>query len=172
MNEQKTVEKNTYPTRRAAKRLIIKITTIATIIFILLHFVIFISINHGNNMYPSLRDGDLCFSYLRGEYSVNKIVAYKENGITRYGRIVATAGHEVDITNEGLTVDGSLQYEKVVYPTTKDGTTVTLPYTVPEGSVFILNDYREDVSDSRTCGSYQLSELKGTVVLVLRRREF
>ena len=47
---------------------------------------------------------------------------------------------------------------------------MTFPYTVPEGTVFVLNDYRDDIQDSRVYGSIPMKQTRGKIVLVLRRR--
>lgn len=38
------------------------------------------------------------------------------------------------------------------YPVTADGSAVSFPYRVPKDCVFVLNDYRPNLSDSRTYG--------------------
>ena len=48
--------------------------------------------------------------------------------------------------------------------------TITYPYEVPEGSIFVLGDYRTDANDSRTYGAIPASCIKGKVLTILRRR--
>ena len=46
-------------------------------------------------------------------------------------------------------------------------------YTVPEGTVYILNDYRtEGTTDSRDLGAVPKTALKGKIFIMLRRRGF
>lgn len=46
-------------------------------------------------------------------------------------------------------------------------------YTVPEGTVYILNDYRtEGTTDSRDFGAVPKTALKGKIFIMLRRRGF
>lgn len=46
-------------------------------------------------------------------------------------------------------------------------------YTVPEGTVYILNDYRtEGATDSRDFGAVPKTALKGKIFIMLRRRGF
>lgn len=157
---------------KAALSLLFKIITIGTFMWALTHYVLCLHVNHEYNMYPAVHDGDLCISYRLSHYSAGNMVLYRANGITRIGRIVSPEGHTINITNQGVLIDDSLQAEKVVYPTTEKGTTIPLPYEVEEGRYFLMNDYREDVSDSRTLGTIQKEDLLGTVVLVIRRRDF
>lgn len=43
--------------------------------------------------------------------------------------------------------------------------------TVPEGSVFILGDYRTHAKDSREFGPISIENVKAKVITILRRRE-
>ena len=151
------------------RNFILKVLLIIAVGYILCTKVFYISINHENNMYPAIRDGDLCIALRFVTPENGSVVAYNTEEGVKYGRIVSTGGHTVNITNEGLLVDDSLQYEYVVYPTTEEGVEVEMPYNVGEGSYFILNDYRSDTKDSRLYGSLK-EEVIGKVVLVIRRR--
>ncbi len=147
----------------------IVLITAAIIIF---RYVFCVTLYHGNAMYPSIKDGDLCVAFRPGNISMGNVVIYKENGKKKVGRIAATEGHEVNVTDDGFMIDGSPQYQNVLYETTAEGVTVSLPMQVVKDSFFILNDYREDASDSRTHGLYKDSDIQGNVVLVLRGRGF
>ena len=157
-------------TKRELLRLLLKLGIIAAAVAIAWIFLVGAYVNYGNNMYPAIRDGDLCIVWRPGAPRVGDVVSYKQDGVRRFGRVVATPGHVVDITNEGLLVDGSVQYEEVVYATTAEFATVRLPMKLEEGEVFILNDFREDFSDSRQAGAYPIDELDGRVIAILRRR--
>ncbi|MCR5102874.1 MAG: signal peptidase I [Eubacterium sp.] len=148
----------------------VKIITTALIVWIILHFVAGVYVNHSNTSYPMIKDGDLCITYKLAAPLENEVVAYEVNGKTCFGRAVAFAGDVVAIGDEGLTINGYGLYEDTVYPTTAEGASINFPYTVPDGTVFVLNDYRSDASDSRIYGGIDKSQLKGKVVLVVRRR--
>ena len=56
-----------------------------------------------------------------------------------------------------------------MYPTyAKDE--VKYPYTVPEGMVFILGDYRTQAVDSRDFGAVEQKDVQAKVITILRRR--
>ncbi|MDO4307322.1 MAG: signal peptidase I [Eubacteriales bacterium] len=129
-----------------------------------------IYVNHGNSAYPMIKDGDLCITYRLGDFREGEEIAYEHEGEIRFGRIAAMAGDVVEIENDVITVNGYNLLEDVVYPTTEKGSQITYPYTVPENSVFVLNDYRPDVSDSRSFGAILLENTNGKVVFVMRRR--
>ncbi len=61
--------------------------------------------------------------------------------------------------------------DRTVYPTSPEGSAISYPYTVPEQCVFVLNDFRSDLSDSRTTGGIPLENIKGAVVFTMRVRE-
>lgn len=146
----------------------------AVILWVLLTFVFGITVLRGNYMFPALRDGDLVITYKLQKPLSSQVVAYKIDKTTRIGRIVAMSGDVVEITESGeLIVNGSRISEEIFYATSPKGSAVTYPYTVPDESVFVLNDYRtlED-PDSRIMGAIKNSDLKGVVSFVLRRRGF
>ena len=153
-----------------ALEFLIKIVITALVVAALLVFVIGIHVNHGNSSYPMIKDGDLVITYKLGEVQNGQEIAYKKDGKIRFGRIVAREGDTVQITDEYLTVNGYGVVEDVVYPTTAERATISFPYIVPQGAVFVLNDYRPDAGDSRTYGAIPLSDVEGEVVLILRRR--
>lgn len=155
-------------------RFLVKILMIAAVICGLLKFVFGITINYGNQMYPAIKDGDLVITYKLEQLSSNDVVLYEHNGETRLGRIVGWPGYTIDITERSiLLVDGAQPSEEIFYPTgiaEKNG--IKLPYVVPEGSLFLLNDYRSETDDSREYGAIPLTSIHGKVMFVIRRRGF
>ena len=147
----------------------IKIGITAIVIAVLLTFICGVYVNHSNSAYPMLKDGDLCITYKLANLTKGDEIAYIKDGKIRFGRIVAMPGDKVDVSEEALTVNGLGVYEDTVYPTTSEGSAIEYPYLVSVDTVFVLNDYRDDITDSRTYGSIPLSDTKGKVVLVLRR---
>lgn len=161
-------------TKRLAINLMIKIAAIALAVWLVLAFVIGITINYGNNMHPAVNDGDLVITLKLQRPYLNAAVLYRHDGKTRTGRVVGLPGNVIDISGKGeLLVNGAIASEDVYYPTKKaENSKVTYPYTVEEGKAFILNDYREDTDDSRAFGAVDLSEIDGPLILSLRRRGF
>ena len=148
----------------------IKIAITAAVVVILLVFVVGVHVNHGNASYPMIKDGDLVITYKLGKPDLGEEIAYRHDGELRFGRIVAKAGDEVEITDQCLKVNGYNVVEDVVYPTTAEGAVITFPYIVPEGAVFVLNDFRSDPEDSRTYGAIPRSDIEGEVIFIMRRR--
>ena len=116
----------------------------------------------GSSMFPAVKDGDLLICYrLQKTYAKNDVVVYTQGGKLRVGRIL---GREGD-----LVVNGAVQSGEILYPTyAKDA--LEYPYTVPEGCVFVLGDYRTQSEDSRDFGPVPLEDVQAKVITLLRRR--
>lgn len=144
----------------------ILVTCIALVL--LNKFVVTATIYYDNNMFPSIKDGDLVvIEKFDKEVQLSDVVIY--NG--RLYRVIAKAGQEVDISKEGiLTVNGMQPAESTNSLTNKGEK--EYPIKVPEGEIFVLNDYREDESDSREFGTIKESDIEGKVFFVIRRRGF
>lgn len=125
----------------------------------------------GTGMYPALEDGDLVLVYrLQGSYSRRDVIAYEVNGVRYFGRIVASGGDEVTITENGsLLINSQLESGEILFPTnTPDGGIFT--QVIPAGHVWVMGDYRPQAQDSREFGPIPLSDVEGKVITLLRRR--
>lgn len=168
-------EKKKKRFQRRLKELIIK--TLVLIVGIILLLTVFFSVhvNHGNDMYPSIRDGDLVITYrLVNTYMADHVFEYKVDGQRYYGRIVGVAGDRIEFDGNGYyKINGNVPYEDQFYETMADNSSgIKYPYVVPEDSVFILSDYRIQSEDSRVFGAIPIKDLVGEVVLQFRRRGF
>ena len=161
-------------TKQLVIGLLIKIAVIVLVVWGVFTFVLGITIHYGNNMHPMVRDGDLVITLRLQKPYINAAVMYGHDGKTTVGRVIAMEGSVVDISdNGGITVNGNTPTEEVFYPTyPANGSEIQYPYTVPQGKVFILNDFREDTNDSRSFGAVDTGELQGTLLLTMRRRGF
>lgn len=151
---------------------LVKLATVALVGWVLIGVVFGVAVMEGEGMYPRIRDGDLMVFYrLQQDYAIGDVVTFVRDGVRHTGRIVAQAGDTVDLSDEGeLLVNGSVQDEEIFYPTEAAGETIELPCVVPEGSVFLLGDFRTNAVDSRSYGPVGMSELDGKVLTILRRR--
>ena len=111
----------------------------------------------GHSMVPTLQDGDrllVVSSLLSGEYQYGDIVILRKpsfgmNPIVK--RVIATEGQTVDIdfSAGAVYVDGLLLNEPYINALTTRAEGTEFPLTVPEGSVFVMGDNRNESSDSR-----------------------
>ena len=157
---------------KVLRNLLIKIAAVVLILWLALTFVFGVFRLSGNNMYPMLKDGDLCVTYRLEEYHSNDVVAYQIDGRIHFGRIIARAGDTVDGDEQGVLINGMYPSEEIFYPTQMLGTCLDLPDILEEGQFLILNDYREDLSDSRTYGMIDEDDLEGKIIFIFRRRGF
>ena len=155
-------------------RFLIKTAVIAASAIMVFSFVFGVDIYHGNEMHPSLKDGDLVLTYKLGKYNLGDVVRYKdpETGSMHFSRIVGLPGYLIDITEIGeLKTNGYVANEEVYYKTEQHSdSAVSFPLTVSDSSYFLLDDYRTIGQDSRDFG--EVKDLDGKVVYIVRRRGF
>lgn len=149
------------------------------LIFVVLLAVIFLFIFgicrcSDNMMSPAFKDGDLVVYYrLQKEYQPSDTVVLEKDGETQVRRIIAKAGDEVDMTEDGLKINGYLQQENEIYTETLPYTEgISFPITIGEDEYFVLGDNRTNAKDSRIYGTVKKGEIKGMVITLLRRRGF
>ena len=159
---------------RAFIALLIKLAVIAALGWALLTYVIDIHVVHSNDMYPSVRDGDLIITYRLREPGRGEVVCYYADGAEHVGRIVGLEGDVIGMDEDGrYTINEGIPLETIYYDTKPDpDAEISYPYTVPAGSMFVLNDLRDNTSDSRRYGAILLDDCDGSAALLLRRRSW
>lgn len=146
------------------------IAVMALLILIVFSRIFLITVANGTDMYPAILDGDIVLGYrLDKEYLKNDVVVCEVDGEKRISRVVAREGDRVDITEDGtLFVNGTEQTGEIAFPT--EPGKQKYPYTVPEGCVYLLGDYRTNTTDSRDYGPVEVEKVKAKVVSIFRRR--
>ena len=154
--------------------LLLKIVAIAAAFVVVFTFVFGVLRYSENAMLPAVKDGDLVFYYrVEKEYTASDLVVLRYQGHEQVRRVVATAGDVVDITEEGLMINGALQQEHEIYEQTQRyDTGVEFPMELKEGQIFVLGDSRENASDSRVYGAVDVHDTLGKVMTIVRRRGF
>lgn len=169
-----TIRKRRYSTeiKEGYIRLFWRIVLIVAVGWLLFTQVFLIGQAPDNEMFPAVEAGDLLIGY-RLEQNLEKedVVVYEVDGKTYVGRILGCETDVITMDDTGtLFVNGTAQTGEIAFPTyAKEG--ITYPYTVPEGSVFILGDYRTHAKDSREFGPISIENVKAKVITILRRRE-
>ena len=155
--------------RRLALSLLTRLAAAAAALTVLLGVVLLVTQAEGQDMFPAVKDGDLLIAYrLQRRWAQDDLVLYRQEGVLRLGRVAAVGGDVVMLEEDGtLRVNGTLHGETLLrYPQAKAETS----YTVPEGCLFILNDYRTHGRDSRHFGAVPQQDAAGKVITLLRRR--
>lgn len=86
-------------------------------------------------------------------------------------RVVATEGQTVDFSGGVLYIDGIAQTESYARGEsrplkTAGNVTLSYPYTIPQGEVWVMGDNRENSSDSRYFGPIDEDVIFGKALLV------
>lgn len=157
--------------RRGYVELLLRLCVIALAVWILLSHVFLLTRCQGIGMFPAVKDGDLIIAYrLEQDYERNDVVVCQTQGQRFVGRVVAVGGDVIAMDETGtLLVNEAVQSGQILYATyPKEG--LTYPYCVPEGTVFLLGDYRTHTRDSRDFGPIPLKDVEGKAITILRRR--
>ena len=153
--------------------LLLKIASIIIVTLLLFTFLFGVVRYQDPFMAPAIRSGDLVFFYRYKQtgYLPQDAIMLEYDGEKQVRRVIAMAGDTVDITEDGLVINGALQQELNTWQKTeryKEG--VDFPLTVPEGEVFVLADSRADAADSRVYGCVKIDYTQGKVMTIIRLR--
>ncbi|GMN95442.1 signal peptidase I [Blautia wexlerae] len=153
-------------------QLLLKISIIILAVFLIFTFLYGIVRINDVSMKPAIKDGDLVMYYrLDKRFISGDVAVFEDDGKTTTGRVVAVAGDTVDITKNGLKINGAEQISQDIYfDTTQFKNGVDFPITVGEGQVFLLGDNRPQASDSRIYGCINVKDVRGKVIAVIRSR--
>lgn len=154
--------------------LIKKLILVSALAFILVSFVFGLKIVENEDMKPKLVPTDLAIYFrLDKNYYQNDLVVAKKDGADYILRVVGQGGDTIDITDQGLVINGASQGESDIYYQTgiyPDG--ITFPISLKEDEYFLLGDLREGAKDSRYFGPVKKEEIKGKVFALIRRTDF
>ena len=175
IEQQNSKHRNSSPSLlREMAGLSIKIAIIALTGIITFTFVFGFHRNTDPDMSPMVKSGDLVMYYrLDKDYSLGDLLVLDFDGALQVRRVIARAGDVVDIDDRGLKINNAWQQEQGIYQETwqyEEG--IDFPITVGPGQVFVLGDERENATDSRMYGAVDVENTRGTVVTIIRRRNF
>lgn len=144
---------------------------------VLLAVVLFFGINavsarirvDGNSMYPTLLNGEFVFvnrlAYKLGRPSVGDVIVFRYPGDPKQDyikRVIGRPGDTVAVQNGKVFVNGQeLAEDYIAASPAYHGN-----WNVPEKSLFVLGDNRNDSSDSHTWGMVPMDNVVGKAVFV------
>ena len=149
-----------------------KLVAIVVLLALLFGFAFGVTPMENDDMSPRISAGDLLLYYrLADDMVTGDVLVFEKDGEQYVGRIVANPGDTVEVTDQAtLVVNGSTVLENDIYYTTpKYDNGPAYPLTLAQDEYFILCDYREGARDSRYFGPVSLAEIKGKVIMVVRR---
>ena len=124
----------------------------------------------GESMVPTLQNGDKLIVWGAGyEPQRGDVVIVDSYGKPLVKRVIAKGGDVVNIDYQAgtVSVNGEVLQEAYIAEPTYLGYDVTFPYTVPEGTVFVMGDNRNASLDSRSSyvGCIDERDILGKVLL-------
>lgn len=123
---------------------------------------------HSDAMSPTLARGDVVVALKHAAYGPGDVIAYYDQDKLMVKRIIARGGDTVQLTEDGsVLVNGALLDEPYVQVKALGHCDIALPFTVPEGQVFVMGDQREVSVDSRStaAGCVAQEQIVGRVIL-------
>ena len=97
-------------------QLLLKIVLIILAVILVFTFMYGMARINDVSMKPAIKDGDLVMYYrLDKRFVSGDIAVFKKDGRTTTGRVVAVAGDTVDITKDGLMINGATQISQDIY---------------------------------------------------------
>lgn len=162
---------------RGALSLVVMVLFVAGLAWLLRTFVFTAYEIPSGSMEQTIMTGDMVFaekvSYYFREPQAGDIVTFADPeipGRTLIKRCIATAGQTVDVNGDGvLYIDGVAQDETYVSgkPTLPlSNSSITFPYTVPSGYIWVMGDNRTNSQDSRYFGAIPISSVSGHAAVV------
>ncbi|MDO5047851.1 MAG: signal peptidase I [Anaerococcus sp.] len=154
--------------------LVEKIFLLGIFMIIILNFVFGIKIVDQDDMYPRISPMDLSVYYrLDRDFNSSEVVIFNKNDKDYLARVIAKGGDKVDLKEEGLYINGSLQAESnIFYQTGIYDEGIRFPINLKHGEYFLLGDNRRSAHDSRLFGPIKEKEIKGKIFTIIRRTQF
>ena len=180
MDSGEHAEKNTGSTMRGWISVFILVALVALITVGLRTFVFVPYEIPSGSMEETIMTGDMVFSekvsyYLRAPQR-GDIVTFDDPevaGRTLIKRVIATGGQTVDLEDGKVVVDGVVLDEpytngKESYPLAHTASDVSLsfPFTVPDGYLWVMGDNRTASQDSRYFGAIPKSSVTGRAAII------
>ncbi len=105
---------------------------------------------YGTSMAPTLEDGQIVCCVKTSEFEVGDIIGFYYNNKILVKRVIGLPGDWIDIDKDGNVYRNyQLLPEPYLAEKSRGEGTITFPYQVPDGRIFVLGDHRSTSVDSR-----------------------
>lgn len=121
-----------------------------------------------SSMKPIINDGNLILNFKTNNYRTGDIVSFYHGNKILIKRVIGTSGDFININIDGnVYVNGNKINIPNVTNLKKGNGDVAFPLQVPENSLFVLSDERDNMFDSRTSeiGFVSKNDTIGKVIL-------
>ena len=143
---------------------------IALLTFVAAHYFFPVLRLHTDGMAPAIRSGDVVVALKGEKWQRGDIVALYYNDKLLVKRIAAVGGDVISIDETGaVTLNGQLLAEPYVTQKALGNCDIDMPFTVPDGYVFVMGDNRQLSLDSRSTaiGCVAQEQIVGRVLMCL-----
>lgn len=161
---RESFKRNLRKTLRDSLRILIVVAAAAVLIATLVCPVLRI---YGTSMTPTIEEGDVVVALKLSKVKRGDVLGVYYGNKLLVKRCIATEGQWVDIDPEGnVYVDDALVDEPYLTEKALGECDISLPYQVPEDSVFVMGDHRQTSLDSRSSniGSMAEDEIVGRIM--------
>lgn len=120
-----------------------------------------------SSMKPLLNDGDIVLTVKDNKFKTGDIVAFYHGNKILIKRVIGVESDFVNIDKDGIVyVNGKILKENYVKELKKGDSDIKYPVQVSDGSIFVLSDDRDVLTDSRTInvGQIKTSDIIGKVI--------
>ena len=120
-----------------------------------------------SSMKPLLNDGDIVLTVKDKKFKTGDIVAFYHGNKILIKRVIGVESDFVNIDKDGIVyVNGKELKENYVKELKKGDSDIKYPVQVSDGSIFVLSDERDVLTDSRTLnvGQIKTNDIIGKVI--------
>lgn len=146
-----------------------KLAVFALALFISFFVILGIKTMDSDYMNPGIKYHDnVVYSRFGNEYVLRDVIVYEYNGEQYFGRVVGMPNETITTNSSGnVFQNGHSVYEENVKYTSKRSMEVEI--TLSENEYFVICDDRSQNFDSRQFGAISKDQIKGKVIIILRR---
>ncbi len=176
MDSEKNGERERHGCLRAVGSVLGTAALVFVFVWLLTTFVVGAYSIPSGSMEDTIMTGDMIFSekvsYHFRDPEAGDIVTFEDPeipGRTLVKRVIATGGQTVDLVDGQVVVDGVAldePYTNGLPSEPLSTSTITYPYTVPEGYLWVMGDNRTSSQDSRFFGAVSADSVTGRACFV------